>query len=32
VEAACEFCGRRYVISLDELKELRQALYRQSLI
>ncbi len=31
VEAACEFCGRKYRISLRELEDLRAEIYRESL-
>ncbi len=30
-EVACEFCGRQYTITKDELREIRGALYKDSL-
>lgn len=31
LEVSCEFCGRRYVLSIDDLKEVRAEVYKQSL-
>ncbi|MBL7688947.1 MAG: Hsp33 family molecular chaperone HslO [Bdellovibrionaceae bacterium] len=31
LEVSCEFCGRRYVLTVDDLKEVRAEVYKQSL-